>query len=121
MYDSIELPLWINVVLIAGLLAASLTSLNIVLKRTSTGMSWLGKLSQAKILAPARADITRIDAKLDGLLQELTSDNGGSIREQVNGTRKDLLDHIKISAQDREALRLWLEHVDPDGPPKDLP
>lgn len=119
MPEGIILPGWVNLLLIAGVLAGAVTGISALSVRTGRGLTWVWRTNQQRTLAPAMEDIDRLEGKLDDVMRQLTSVNGGSMREQVNGIREDLSGHIAISARDREELRAWLEHIDPDGPPKE--
>jgi len=101
----VDIPDAVAWLIIVGALALALFNLGKVARalRLDGMVMWLGRQTQTRIIAPAQADIDRIDAKLDALMEQLTSANGGSIREQVNRMERK-------QQQDSEAL--WLHIAD---------
>ena len=114
MVDGHSIPDTLAWLIIAGAVALALFNLGKVARalRLDGMVMWLGRQTQTRIIAPAQADIDRIDEKLDALMEQLTSANGGSIREQVNTIANK-------QRQDSEALWLHIadesrHHPDPD-------
>ena len=114
----VQLPTPLLVMLVAGALASAGVAIVRLIRHTGLGMSWL----RQKVVEPEREDIKRIEGKLDAVLAELRSENGGSIREQVNNISDQLYDHIEASATDRAYLHERLngtieanELADPEG------
>lgn len=96
----VQLPTPLLVVIAAGALSSAIMWIVRLVQRTGLGMSWL----RQKVVEPEREDIRRIEGKLDAVLNELRSENGGSIREQVNNISAQLYDHIEASTTDRAYL-----------------
>ena len=105
MIDGLDIPDTLAWLILIGAIALALFNIGKVARtlRLDGLVIWLGRQTQTSVLAPAQADIDRIDEKLDALMEQLTSENGGSNREQVNTIANK-------QRQDSEAL--WLHIAD---------
>lgn len=112
----IPVPVWLQWVAIWGLGAGAFTALWVFAKRVVEGASWSWTRTQTVLLAPAREDIDELKEDVKAIMDQLTSENGGSIREQVNGTRSELREHVAASDREHEKLNGWLLKLDPEGP-----
>ena len=111
----VQLPTALVIMLVVGALATAAVAVVRIFQHFGGGLSWM----RAKVTEPEREDIDqlrddlrRVEGKVDELLAQLTSENGGSAREQINGIRAELTEHIRLSAGDRAYLHERLNGVE---------
>jgi hypothetical protein len=91
----IVIPNWVNMVLLIGAISGAVTAVILLALRLGQGLHWVTRVHQSAILAPALEQIEILKQMVNELHHQMTSDNTGSLREQVNATRTELAEMRK--------------------------
>jgi hypothetical protein len=127
--SDVDLPTWVNLLLIAGAVAGSLAAMAALMVKTGRGVQWLKDAVRdgvadvareqavdqaAKLRAQVEADNAQLAALIAEVRAEVKPNGGTSLRDVLDRVELKLDSHIGYSQDDRADLRRWLETLDPE-------
>ena len=107
----LDLPTWVEWLLIAGAVASALAGAVALMTKTGRGLMWVGRRTQDVVIEPALQEAAELRKLIEEIHAEVKPNGGASMRDSVDLMSVKLDRHVDESGEDRADIRRRLEEL----------